>query len=90
MQGSMFVNEIAQEIILTSHSSLRLGESVYWLHNLNKHNPQNSCMILTDPLYYDNEMLMKPFQDLNKIKVIHCPVDPGISMSQLNQIIKQI
>lgn len=35
-QGSS-MNEYKREIFICSHESLRLGDSVYWLYNLNKH-----------------------------------------------------
>lgn len=35
-QGSS-MNEYQREIFICSHESLRLGDSVYWLYNLNKH-----------------------------------------------------
>ena len=54
-------NEYNRELLICSHQSLRLGDSVYWLHNLNKHLASQSQLILTDPYHLDNELFLKPF-----------------------------
>lgn len=33
---------------------------------------------------------MKPFLNINKVKTFHCPVDPGLSMLNLNNLIARI
>ena len=47
-RGSMQSDEFAREIILVSSPSLRLGDSAYWLHHLNKHHAGTSFLLLTD------------------------------------------
>jgi len=42
------MNEYQREIFICSHESLRLGDSVYWLFNLNKHAQSTSHLILTE------------------------------------------
>ena len=37
--GMQTFDEFYKELIITSHPSLRLGESTYWLNYLNKVNP---------------------------------------------------
>ena len=78
--NSMFTfNEYTRELLICSHHSLRLGDSVYWLHNLNKHLAQSSHLILTDPYLLDNELLLKPFK--NSLKVHYCPINPSVNFN---------
>ena len=35
--SSFAFNEFRRELFICSHQSLRLGDSVYWFYNLNKH-----------------------------------------------------
>jgi hypothetical protein len=60
-RGSIAHEEFTREIILVSSPNMRLGDSSYWLHHLNKHQATSSFMILTDSMYSSNEYLMKPF-----------------------------
>jgi|LauGreDrversion4_2_1035121.scaffolds.fasta_scaffold77138_3 hypothetical protein len=75
MQEQSALNEFYRELFICSHESLRLGDAVYWLYNLNKHMPQTSHMILTDPVAAC-EIKLKPFN--NNIKVHFCPINPAI------------
>lgn len=83
--GLFSFNEIERELLICSHQSMRLGDSVYWLHNLNKHSAVSSSLILTDPYLIDNPLLMKPFQ--NRLKVHYCPINPAVNFDELNKII---
>lgn len=65
--------EFQREIFICSHDSLRLGDSVYWLFNLNKHAAQTSHLILTQA---HSDLLLKPFQ--NHLKVHYCPVNASV------------
>jgi hypothetical protein len=79
--GTMQHEKFAKEIILVSSANMRLGDSIYWLHNLNKHYASTSFMILTEPTFTNNELLMKPFLNVNNIKTFHSPIDPNLSAS---------
>lgn len=78
-------NEFQREIFICSHESLRLGDSVYWLFNLNKHCASTSHLILTDN---HQELLLKPFQ--NQLKVHYCPVNASVSPLVLSQLINKL
>ena len=45
-------------------------------------------MILTDPYYLDNELLLKPFK--NTLKVHYCPINPSVNFKELNEIINTL
>ena len=81
-------NEYQRELLICSHQSLRLGDSVYWLHNLNKHLAASSQLILTDPYHLDDDLFLKPFQ--NNLKVHYCPINPSINFKELNNIINRL
>ena len=83
----MYHENYSKEIILVSSPNLRLGDSVYWLHNLNKHYASTSFMILTEPSLLNSELLMKPFANLSTVKTFHSPIDPNLSASQLNKLL---
>jgi len=84
MNPPMF-NEYERELLICSHQSLRLGDSVYWLHNFNKHSPATSSLILTDPYLINNDLLLKPFK--NNLKVHYCPINPSVNFKELSTII---
>ena len=75
-------------MLICSHQSLRLGDAVYWLHNLNKHLASHSHLILTDPYLLDNELLLKPFR--NQLKVHYCPINPSVNFKELNKIVNSL
>ena len=81
-------NEYQRELLICSHQSLRLGDSVYWLHNLNKHLASSSQLILTDPYHLDDDLFLKPFQ--NNLKVHYCPINPSVNFQELNHIINTL
>lgn len=81
-------NEYERELLICSHQSLRLGDAVYWLHNLNKHLASHSHLILTDPYLLDNELLLKPFR--NQLKVHYCPINPSVNFKELNKIVNSL
>ena len=83
------VAEWQNELILATNASMRFGEAVYWFHNLNKHLPQTSYVLLTDPATISDPNLMKPFHGLNKLQIFRCPLNPGLSYKALNQMIKE-
>ena len=76
------MNEFQREIFICSHESLRLGDSVYWLFNLNKHAQSTSHLILTEQ---SSDLLLKPFSNLFRVHV--CPINPTISMTQVSQLV---
>jgi hypothetical protein len=80
--------EFSRELIICSHQSLRLGDAVYWLYNLNMHSANSASLVLTDPHSADNSMLLKPFQ--NRLSVHYCPINPNVTFSELNQIINKL
>ena len=80
-KASQSYNEYQREILICSHESLRLGDSVYWLFNLNKHAALSSHLILTEP---HNDLLLRPFK--NSLKVHYCPVNATISRASLSQL----
>ncbi|CDW78963.1 integrator complex subunit 9-like [Stylonychia lemnae] len=82
-------DEFSKEIIITSHPSMRLGESSYWLNHLNKNNQSQSFMILTDSQFCHDELLMKPFAKANNVKVLYSPIDPNLTFTQLNNILNK-
>lgn len=53
--------EFTRELIICSHQSLRLGDAVYWLYNLNMHSANSASLVLTDPYTADDPLLLKPF-----------------------------
>lgn len=79
--GIMHHEKFTKEIILVSSPNMRIGDSVYWLNNLNKHYSSSSFMILTEPAFTNNELLMKPFVNVSNIKTFHSPIDPNLSGS---------
>ena len=44
-------------------------------------------MILTDPMYSTNDLLMKPYAYLSKIKTFHTPIDPNLTPTQLSTLL---
>ena len=72
-------DDYIRELILVSEPSLRLGDSAYWLHNLNKHHAPTSFVILTDPLLSGNPLLMKPLLKVSNVKTFHSPIDPNLT-----------
>jgi hypothetical protein len=80
-RGTLYHENYSKEIILVSSPNLRMGDSVYWLHNLNKHYASTSFMILTEPSLVNNELLMKPFASISNVKTFHNPIDPNLSGS---------
>jgi hypothetical protein len=83
-------DEYLREIILVSQPSLRLGDSPYWLHNLNKHHSANSFLIITDPFLAGNDLLMKPFAQASKVRVFHSPLDQNLAAHQLTRILNKL
>jgi hypothetical protein len=69
---------------------MRVGDSAYWLHNLNKHHPANSFVIITDPMVAANDLLMKPFTQVSKIKTFYSAFDQNLTHKQLNRLINEI
>ena len=45
-------------------------------------------MILTDPYFLDNELLLKPFK--NQVKVHYCPINPTVTFKELNKIVNSL
>lgn len=88
--GTLQHEKFTKEIILVSSANMRLGDSIYWLHNLNKHYASTSFMILTEPTFTNNELLMKPFLNVNNVKTFHSPIDPNLSASQLCVLINHL
>ncbi len=88
--GILQHEKFTKEIILVSSANLRIGDSVYWLHNLNKHYAGSSFMILTEPTLTNNDLLMKPFLNVSNIKTFHSPIDPNLSGSQLNALVNHL
>lgn len=76
----MVHEEHMKEIILVSSPNLRIGDSAYWLQNLNKHYQSTSFMILTEPMFSMNDLLMKPFAKVSNIKTFHSPIDANLSI----------
>eukprot|EP00347_Sterkiella_histriomuscorum_P005551 403356179 len=88
--GMAVIDEFCQELIITTSPNLRIGEAVYWLHHLNKYQPSQNFMILTDPQYCNNDLLMKPFAKVNNIRVLHSPIDLNLSFQQLNNLVNRL
>ena len=55
-------NDFNRELIITTSHNLRIGDVVYWLHNLNKNQPKNSFLIATQP--WDEKLGLKPFKEI--------------------------
>lgn len=85
VEGILKYNEFERELLICSHQSLRLGDSVYWLHNLNKHVAASSSIILTDPYFAENDLLLKPFD--NRLRVHYCPINPSVNFDELSKTI---
>ena len=58
---------------------MRMGECVYWLNNLNKQHPLTSFVIVTDPMLSGEELLMKPFTAVSKLKTYRSPIDHNLT-----------
>jgi hypothetical protein len=80
-RGTLNHDEGIKEIILVSSANLRLGDSAYWLHNLNKNFAQSGFVLLTDATLASNDLLMKPFTagGLSKLRVFHNPIDTNLT-----------
>lgn len=78
--GITTFDDFSQEVIMASSPTLRLGDSVYWLHNMNKHQPGQSFMIITDPKHIEDALLLKPLQRVNQVKILYSPIDPNMTV----------
>ena len=97
LTGSI-INEYTRELFIASHESLRMGDAAYLFQNFNmqKINLSNQeqtdfSVILTDPLLGNSEYLdglvMKPFEDLNKVNLFKCPISASIGCCNINDFI---
>lgn len=98
-------NEDPPELILATSSSLRMGDAVFWMYQLNKKQIDNeaSCSILlTDP-QFQSSFVTDPFEgsddvpsefaiDIthNKLPIVRIPIDPSPTIKQLNALLKKI
>lgn len=99
---NMIPNDYSRELFITTHESLRLGDSAYLFQNLNmqikafqRSEPKIACefsVILTDPLLgnssYQDDLFMKPFAQFNSINIFRCPISASIACSNAFSFLK--
>jgi hypothetical protein len=95
-------NESCRELFITNHDSLRLGNAPILLQNLNMQKQMTQGLylgmnqvpefsfVLCDPLLgnsdYKNNLLMKPFQEYNKINVVYAPITSSVATNNITHL----
>ncbi|CAI2383842.1 unnamed protein product [Moneuplotes crassus] len=99
-QKAKKINEDSPELILATHSNLRIGDSVLWMYVMNKNLKNESGqyrVILTDPQYQTDEVtsLYEGNQTIdsigvcnNEIPIKRIPVDPSPTFKQMNKLLR--